>query len=140
MSVETIRFTVPGEPKSKLRHRTTNKGFNYTPKKTMEYENWVKQCYIIENGSKKVDGQIRATIRAYFTIPGSSSKKKKAQMVEGMLRPTKKPDTDNIAKAILDSLNSIAYDDDKSVVSLLVEKYYSESPRVEVVIESVDGN
>ena len=51
-------------------------------------------------------------------------------MLTGNLRPTKKPDLDNVAKIILDSLNKIAYDDDSQIVDLHIRKYYSDNPRV----------
>lgn len=51
--------------------------------------------------------------------------------------PTVKPDTDNIAKSILDSLNGIAYLDDKQFVKLEVEKYYAQAPSVEIIIEEI---
>lgn len=132
-----IKFTIPGEPKAKQRHRTTKNGFNYTPKETVEYENWVKQCYFIEHRQTMLEGQIRAEIKAYFGIPKSYSKKKRREIVEGKLRPTKRPDTDNIAKAILDSLNGIAYKDDSAIVDLKVNKFFDEKPRVEVTLEQV---
>ncbi|KNF09838.1 holliday junction resolvase [Gottschalkia purinilytica] len=132
-----INFEIPGEPKSKARHRTTKTGIAYTPKKTTEYENWVRQCYCIKHRDKRLTGQIRAEIKAYFTIPKSTSKKKRIEMINKNIRPTKKPDTDNIAKIVLDSLNSIAFDDDKQVVELNVQKFYSENPRVEVELSEV---
>lgn len=58
-------------------------------------------------------------------------------MLENEISPTIKPDTDNIAKSILDSLNGIAYKDDKQIVSLKVDKYYSEIPSVSVEIKEV---
>ena len=42
------------------------------------------------------------------------------------LLDTGKPDCDNIAKAVLDALNGVAFDDDAQVVTLLVRKF----PRV----------
>lgn len=133
-----IQFTIPGEPKAKARHRTTKKGISYTPKETIEYENWVKQCYYIKYGQTMLEGQIKAIIKAYFEIPKSYSKKKKRRAIEERtLRPTKKPDTDNIAKAILDSLNGMAYKDDSAVVTLEVYKYFDEKPRVEVTLEEI---
>ncbi len=132
-----IQFTIPGEPKSKLRHRTTKKGFTYNPKQNLEYENWVKQCYWVKHRQAMLKGEIKATIKAYFTIPKSTSKKRKKLMVEEKIRPTKKPDTDNLAKIVLDSLNTIAFDDDKQVVDLRVLKFYSEEPRVEVTLEEI---
>lgn len=76
-------------------------------------------------------------IRAYFEIPKSVSKKKKQQMLENEISPIIKPDTDNIAKSILDSLNGIAYLDDKQVIRLTVEKWYAEVPSVSVEIKEV---
>ena len=133
-----IKFTIPGEPKAKARHRITKRGFSYTPKETVEYENWVKQCYLLEHGQAMLEGQINAHIKAYFGIPKSYSKKQRRQIEEGKLRPTKKPDTDNIAKAVLDSLNGIAYRDDSAVVSLTVEKLFDDIPRIEVTLSKVN--
>lgn len=132
-----IIFEIPGEPKAKARPRMTKKGIAYTPKETVAYENWVKQCYCIEHRDKKLTGQIKAEIAAYFSIPKSTSKKNREEMINRIQRPTKKPDTDNIAKIILDSLNTIAFDDDKQVIDLRVLKYYSENPRVEVRLEEL---
>lgn len=134
-----ISFIIPGEPKSKLRHRSTKKGKMYNPQQNLHYESWVKECYWIKHKQKSLKGQLKACIRAYFKIPKSTSKKKKKLMIEEKLRPTKKPDTDNLAKIILDSLNTLAFDDDKQVVELNVEKYYSDDPRVEVELYEVRG-
>ena len=130
-----IEFIIPGEPKSKLRHRTTKQGFTYNPKQNIEYENWIKQCYWVKHGQTMLEGEIKANIKAYFGIPKSTSKKRKKLMMNEKIKPTKKPDTDNLAKIVLDSLNDIAYLDDKQVVDLRVQKFYSEEPRVEVELE-----
>ncbi|WP_423739149.1 RusA family crossover junction endodeoxyribonuclease [Clostridium sporogenes] len=53
----------------------------------------------------------------------------------GIVRPTIKPDVDNIAKVILDSLNGLAYKDDKQIVTCGISKWYGEDPRVEVILE-----
>ncbi|MDF2537449.1 MAG: Holliday junction resolvase [Herbinix sp.] len=58
-------------------------------------------------------------------------------MVTDKIRPTKKPDIDNIAKVILDALNGIAYKDDTQVVTLEVRKFYKDTPCVIVDIEEV---
>ena len=60
-------------------------------------------------------------------------------MLSMQQRPVKKPDMDNIVKAIADSLNDLAYHDDSQIVETTVEKFYGEEPRVEVVIEDVKG-
>ena len=63
--------------------------------------------------------------------------KKKAAMMAGQIRPTKKPDADNCAKSVLDALNKIAFDDDSQIVELHVNKYYSENPRVTITLEEI---
>jgi len=132
-----IHFVIPGEPKAKARPRVTTKGITYTPKSTVEYENWVKQCYLVKYGQTMLEGEVKATIKAYFGIPKSISQKRKKLMIDGKVRPTKKPDADNIAKSVLDSLNGIAYKDDSAVVALQVDKYFDENPRVEVTLELI---
>jgi Holliday junction resolvase RusA-like endonuclease len=54
---------------------------------------------------------------------------------------TRKPDADNCAKGVLDSLNDWLFVDDSQVVTLIVEKLYAagdEQPGVYVVIEAMD--
>ena len=58
-------------------------------------------------------------------------------MLEKKIRPTKKPDWDNVGKVICDSLNGIAYRDDAQVVDSMVRKFYSEDPKVVVTIEEI---
>lgn len=133
-----VSFVVEGEPKAKARHRTNKTGHTYTPDTTVNYENWVKLSYRIANKDKHLEGEIRASIHAYFTIPKSAVKGKRLAMKHNTVRPTKRPDVDNLAKSILDALNGIAYKDDSQVVDLVVQKFWSEEPRVEVVLEEIE--
>ena len=136
MSYE-VNFTIPGKAQAKQRPRFNGK-FAYTPKQTVEYENWIKTCYLEKyNNEKLFEKALEVNIIAFFEIPKSISKKKKEQMLNNEIYPTTKPDTDNIAKSILDSLNGIAYKDDKQVVDLRVRKQYAEVPSVSVWISEV---
>lgn len=133
-----MKIIIPGEAKGKARPRmSTRTGVAYTPKKTVLYENWVKECYCISKDRKHLTGAIKSEIKVYMGIPKSVSKKKREEMIEGKIRPTKKPDIDNICKIILDSLNGIAYDDDKQIVECNIEKWYGEDPRVELNLEEI---
>ena len=76
-------------------------------------------------------------IKAFFKIPKSTSKKQKERMLTGEIRPTKKPDMDNIVKAVADALNGIAYEDDKQIIECSIKKYYTEEERIEVEIENI---
>jgi Holliday junction resolvase RusA-like endonuclease len=55
------------------------------------------------------------------------------------MKPTTKPDTDNIAKICLDALNGIAYHDDAQIVELQVSKLYSDEPRVVVWLAVIEA-
>ena len=54
------------------------------------------------------------------------------------IKPTRKPDLDNIAKSILDSLNGIAWQDDSQIVNIWISKHYDEEPHTEVTLMEVD--
>ena len=76
-------------------------------------------------------------IIAYYSIPKSDSKRKREAKLDGTLRPTKKPDLDNLVKIIADSLNELAYYDDAQIVDVQCRKFYSDRPRVEVRIREI---
>ena len=139
--MKTVEFDIPGIPKGKQRPKVTVQGnyaHAYTPKETVNYENYVKLMYQMCRDRKFLEGAIGAVIRAIFPIPKSTSKKNMELMREGKIRHTKKIDCDNLAKIILDSLNGIAYKDDAQVCELSVCKYYGDEPRVEVRLYEIN--
>ena len=132
-------FNIPGKVQAKQRPRFNGK-FAYTPKETIAYENWVRTCYLEKyRGQPILENPLKVKIIAYYEIPKSTSKKRRLEMKDDKVFPTVKPNTDNIAKSILDSLNNIAYLDDKQVVKLEVEKYYSDVASVVVMIDEVEN-
>ena len=135
-----FRFMVPGEPVGKGRPRVVRRGGftqTYTPEKTASYENLVKLEFQRQGGRMLKDGPVFLSIQAWYGIPKSVSKRKREAMMGGLIRPTRKPDCDNVAKVIADALNGLAWRDDSQVVSLLVVKRFGEEPGVEVTIEEV---
>ena len=68
--------------------------------------------------------------------PKSLSKKKKEELLF-KIDYTKKPDADNVAKAILDSLNGLVYKDDSQVSALLVLKNYGIKNKIIVELEEI---
>lgn len=134
-------FTIPGKPQGKGRPRFSTKGkfvSTYTPEKTKEYENLVQESFLRQckgQYDKDYVGEVKVKIIAYFEPPKSMSKKKYKELIDGRFGYLHKPDTDNVAKVILDSLNGLAYKDDNQVSCLLVIKEYAETSKVEVEIE-----
>ena len=136
-----VRFVIPGPPKGKGRPRFSQVAGHAkatTPKDTVLYENLVRTEYQRQCGEARFEDGSMLDLRvvAYYPIPSSKSKKQQRLMEAGVIRPTTKPDNDNILKIIADSLNQIAYKDDAQVVDTQVRKFYSRRPRVAVVIRS----
>lgn len=105
-------FTVPGLPKGKARPRATfinGKARLYTPKTTVEFEGAVRKA-AAPHFQTPIDGPVKLNIVAYFPMPKSWSKRRRAEM-DGK-HHTKKPDKDNVEKAICDGLNGTAWVDD----------------------------
>ena len=141
-----VMFTVDGEPTGKGRPRFSTRGKfvrAVTPQKTVSYENLVKMEYQAQCAGTFFNSDVALGMRitAFKPIPKSASKKKTLKMLEGLIRPGKKPDWDNIGKIVCDALNGIAFQDDSQIVSGTTIKKYSEQPRVEVEIweEGVNG-
>lgn len=147
MKINKVSFEIYGEPFGKGRPRFARRGnfvSTYTDQKTASYENLVKLSYKEQVGNFyfDVDKPLKVIIVCHFSRPKNIAKKNLHLYNDNKIRPTKKPDTDNIAKVVLDSLNKIAFDDDKQVVELSVYKYFvSENgtlPFVEVFISELE--
>lgn len=87
---------------------------------------------------EKGDHVLQSVVSLIFPIPKSFSKKKQREAIACTLLPTVKPDSDNIAKIILDSLNGLAFLDDKQVTELYVYKAYDDNPRVVVRLSEIN--
>ena len=137
-----ITFTVPGEPRGKGRPRfNRTSGRAYTDEKTRDYEIKVAVCFRKAFGTLVLPrtGFYAIDIVAYLPIPKSVSKATRAAMEDKKILPSRKPDVDNIEKAVLDALNGIAYKDDSRVYRTSCAKYYDTVPRVGVTITEFEG-
>lgn len=125
-----IDIFIPGKPIGKGRPRVCRK-VTYTPKPTKDYEKLVRQCYIAKYADKQpIPAKIplKVSIIANYPITQSMPKKQVKIIENGgafTVRPTKKPDADNISKIILHALNGLAYYDDNQVVTLRIDKCYA---------------
>lgn len=130
-------FEVPGKVIGKGRPRLNSyTGVVYTPTRTKDYESLVEQYFLLKYPRFKVlEGRIKVSIIAYFSIPKTTKKTDINEMLENNISPTKKPDIDNIVKAILDSMNKFAFKDDNQITKLEVEKKYAIEDKVYVKIE-----
>lgn len=135
--IDSIIIELLGEPKGKGRPRFARRtGHAYTPQKTASYEACLRHEAALAMADRPpFEGALRVQVSAYFGVPQSWSAKKRAAAFAGTIRPAKRPDLDNIAK-MLDALNEVVWRDDAQVVSGLIEKFYSDRPRLRVEVVS----
>jgi Holliday junction resolvase RusA-like endonuclease len=79
-----------------------------------------------------IESAIKCEMRFYMPIPKSASKKKRARMIAGELRPIITPDIGNLEKLQCDCLQGIVIKNDSQIVDALSYKYYGEKPRTEI--------
>ena len=137
-----IQFEVAGKPFGKQRPRFQRAGSfvkTYTPQETVNYENLVK--YNCQEAMAELnwdgwfnDEPLEVFILSCYEIPKSYSNKRREDALKKRLFPTKKPDIDNVAKIILDSLSSVLFHDDTQVISIHVDKIYTKSPTTKVIV------
>jgi Holliday junction resolvase RusA-like endonuclease len=134
-----VMYTVYGEPVGKGRPRFARRGnfvSTYSPQKTKTYEDEIRYMARVAMGaSPPLETPVTVAIYIRMEIPKSFSKQKRKDALEGVIKPTKKPDCDNVSKAFLDAMNGHVYLDDKQVVNLHVTKVWSEIGAVEVMVK-----
>lgn len=132
--MRNVLFVVDGPPRGK-------------PKATRIPASGDKASYesCIQEGWRKAAGDfrfpdkafLRVTMIAYMKIPDGASNIQRDNMLQGIIRPTAKPDLDNMIKDVLTALNGHAYRDDAQVMQILSDKRYGEYPMLSVFIEAI---
>lgn len=142
MTAPTITIDLPGEPRGKGRVRfriITPKGKSpfasfYLDAETAGYEKALAQlARILMRSRPPLEGPLRVLATATFTPPASWSGAKKTRALAGVIRPTGKPDFDNIAK-MLDALNKIVWVDDAQVVDGRALKVYGAQASLKIEV------
>lgn len=134
--ITNVAFTVPGEPQGKGRPRIGKVGQHarmFTPQKTVAYEGLVAHAARqAMAGHNLLQGACTVELDVLCSVPASWSKKKQAAALAGTVRPTKKPDVDNVVKAVFDGMNGVVWKDDVQAVTVMVRKRFMPVPGVNV--------
>jgi Holliday junction resolvase RusA-like endonuclease len=147
---KSLNFIFSGEPIAYSRPRYHsgsggNFGFFYNPKSKIEHiysksirqqlasEKWLTE--LVKNVS--ADYMVSFSFKFYMPIRTTASVKDIILEENGIKRPSsiRKKDLDNLIKPWLDIFNLVAYDDDKRVMNISADKYFSVNPRVEITID-----
>lgn len=153
-----MRFVIPIEPKPQTRPKFSKFGAYEDPK----MKAWRKQCSeLIEQiyDGPFYDGPIKVDIVFYMKAPKNIAKRPSersknrtkqlySKFVARLLWHFKKPDIDNLVKAVFDSISNAGYNkidkkgivwsDDNIVCDLRARKLYSPNPRIEIEIEEIE--
>ena len=134
--MKKFNVTIPIKPVTKARPRVLRKGWAYTPKKTLDYEKAIAEYWRQATHDFQYSREQAIVVNLSFglPIPKNTSKKKTALMDAGNIPHIKKPDADNLAKAVMDALNKVAWVDDSQVIKVSIHKKYSKEPYVYIYI------
>lgn len=130
-----MRVTIYGKPQPKERPRVY-KGHGITPTRTKNYEAMIAKVWAT-NYPEQAKGDLIVKTAFYMPTPVSWSRTNKEKAERGLIRPSVRPDIDNLVKIVLDGLNGVAFVDDKQVVELTAVKYYSATPRTDIAIDEI---
>jgi Holliday junction resolvase RusA-like endonuclease len=134
-----ISFTFYGIPVSKGRPKFCVRGGHaiaYTPKVTREAEDDFCTQALRFRPKEIIAEAIKLHIWVFKPTPKSFSKKKAGLAEEQKIVPITRPDFDNYAKLVCDSLNGIFWKDDAQIVDCRISKRYSKTPKVTVELEA----
>lgn len=137
--VRHVVVELAGEPRGKGRPRFTRSGIAYTPKETRQYETALRlAAQAAMRGAEPITGPLRVQITAAFSVPKSWHKGKQLTALADVVKPTGRPDWDNVGK-VTDAFNGVVWRDDAQLVDVRVTKKYSTSPRLTVEVEQIFG-
>ena len=113
-----------------------NNGRVYTPNKTKEYENYIREYFCLKYPNfKQIEGRVSIEIIAFRGIPKNTSKIMMQKMLDDEISPVIKPDIDNIGKVVLDALNKFAFKDDNQVCKFMIQKKYCLEEKIYIKVE-----
>ena len=124
--MNTIRFTIPGEPVGAPRMTQADK-WKRRPC-VVRYRNWKDAARKAAGWVPNPEHILSVSWVAYFSPAASWSKKRKVEAIGQLHRM--KPDRDNIDKALLDAL----FIEDCAIASGTIEKRWDIAERMEVTI------
>jgi Holliday junction resolvase RusA-like endonuclease len=133
-----INLTILGEPKAQKRHRHVKMG-NFVRQYDPSASDKTDFLSIVQSNAPKEPFAVplAVAIRFYFTRPKSHFRTGKNSHVMKNTAPlwhTSRPDVDNMAKFLMDSLNKIYWKDDSYIADCWVIKQYDDKPRTEIEI------
>lgn len=135
-------LVIPPRGQARPRHTRIKKkdgqefDLTYKTKEQVQDEKKVEALMFLHRPSVPYKGPLLFGLRAYFPVPSSKPRKFHEAALAGEIRPTSRPDLDNILKHVKDVATGIFWLDDDQVVGYIgaTGKYYGDPARYEIVI------
>ena len=125
-------------PVPQKRHRHTRCGNRTYDPCAQEKVIFRKKCYDVCPVTQLEHGALQMELTFMFARPKSHFTKSGRLRKGCNARHIRTPDTDNLAKFVMDSLNATYYKDDAQIVTLVVHKMYSEPGQPAGVVIQLD--
>jgi Holliday junction resolvase RusA-like endonuclease len=82
---------------------------------------------------------VEADLLMVLAVPKGWPKARREAALAGRLLPLRRPDGDNVSKALLDGLNRVVFEDDAQVTDLRIRKRYGPATGVWLRLRAVPG-
>ena len=129
------RLFVNGVPKAQPRPRMTAKGHVYNPDSADGWKEEIKAAFL-SCRKPVITGPVY--LKVCFFLPMPKDMKKNSIGTNECVRHARKPDLDNLLKAVMDALTSVhVWKDDAQVYKTLAGKYYTgEKTGAQIIVET----
>jgi Holliday junction resolvase RusA-like endonuclease len=139
--MEELSITIPGEPHAQGRARATVIGGHarmYDPQNSREWKAVAQHhMRLALDGHVPLVGPVELTVVASFTCPKGDWRTKSPRPRR---RHAKKPDADNVLKAVKDAATGVLWLDDCQVCVVRVEKWIAaqgDPPGIELTVAAI---
>ena len=137
----TLTFMIPGEARAKARPQVRSFAGRpqiYKDSVTATFENWVRlHAEEALGDGPRFEGPVAMSIEVITEPAKSHSARKRKDMIEGRIKPTRYPDLDNVVKSVIDGCSRSTIRDDVLVVAITASKAYGEQAATYVSIAEV---
>lgn len=135
-----LELIVAGDPVGKARHRRDPRsGRMFTPAKTASKEREIAMLAKARLYGRAPEMACYALDLAMVIAPTKGWPQWKLDLVDqGLMRPTMKPDIDNVEKLVKDALNAIAWPDDAAVIGGEKFKLFGRHPQTIIRVRALD--
>lgn len=129
---DAVEFRYSGPVTGQARPRFSRAtGRPYERREMREYKSAIAGAWSAACGGPPLEGPVAVEVHAYRPLPEGRPARAAGEPW------TCRPDADNVAKAVLDALNGLAWRDDSQVVSLAVRKHDRERGQAEGLLVRV---